>query len=97
MAILCFSVPEPDAAQCCLAVLSREAYILTSLLFSSADWGFPKTWGTLLGVPIIRIIVDKGLHSGPSISSIWGTTIFDVGRGPAQALERVQKRAAGKT
>ena len=30
-------------------------------------WGFPKIRGTLLGVPIIRIIVFWGLHWGPPI------------------------------
>ena len=29
-------------------------------------WGFPKIGGTLLGVPIIRIIVFWGLHWDPS-------------------------------
>ena len=33
-----------------------------------AIWGFPKTRGTLLGVPIIRIIVFGGLY--------WGTPIL---------------------
>ena len=30
-------------------------------------WGFPKIGGTLLGVPIIRIIVFVGLYWGPLI------------------------------
>ena len=30
-------------------------------------WGFPKIRGTLLGVPIIRIIVFWGLYWGPLI------------------------------
>ena len=30
-------------------------------------WGFPKIEGTLLGVPIIRIIVYWGLYWGPLI------------------------------
>ena len=25
-------------------------------------WGFPKIWGTLLGFPIIRIVIFWGLH-----------------------------------
>ena len=29
--------------------------------------GFPKIWGTLLGVPIIRIIIFWGLYWGPLI------------------------------
>ena len=30
-------------------------------------WGFPKTRGTILGVPIIRTIVYWGLYWGPLI------------------------------
>ena len=30
-------------------------------------WGFPKIMGTLLGVPIIRVIVFWGLYWGPLI------------------------------
>ena len=30
-------------------------------------WGFPKIRGTILGVPIIRILVYWGLHLGPLI------------------------------
>ena len=30
-------------------------------------WGFPKIRGTILGVPIIRIIVFWGLYWGPLI------------------------------
>ena len=30
-------------------------------------WGFPKIRGTILGVPIIRIIVFGGLYWGPPI------------------------------
>ena len=30
-------------------------------------WGFPKIRGTILGVPIIRIIVFWGLYWGPPI------------------------------
>ena len=30
-------------------------------------WGFPRTRGTLLGFPIIRIIVYWGLYWGPLI------------------------------
>ena len=33
-------------------------------------WGFPKIRGTLLGIPIIRIIVYWGLYEGT-----WETTI----------------------
>ena len=33
----------------------------------SVKWGFPKIRGTLLGVPIIRIIVFWGLYWGPPI------------------------------
>ena len=32
-------------------------------------WGFPKIRGTFLGVPIIRILVFRGLYWGPPI---WG-------------------------
>ena len=32
-----------------------------------AIWGFPKIRGTILGVPIIRIIVFWGLYWGPLI------------------------------
>ena len=32
-----------------------------------SKWGFPKIRGTLLGVPIIRIIVFGGLYWGPLI------------------------------
>ena len=28
-------------------------------------WEFPKIWGTLLGVPILRILVYWGLYWGP--------------------------------
>ena len=31
------------------------------------SWGFPKIRGTLLGVPIKRIVVLWGLHLGPLI------------------------------
>ena len=31
------------------------------------NWGFPEIRGTLLGVPIIRIIIYWGLHWGPLI------------------------------
>ena len=30
-------------------------------------WGFPKIRGTILGVPIIRIIVFWGLYWGPLV------------------------------
>ena len=30
-------------------------------------WGFPKIMGTILGVPIIRIIVFRGLYWGALI------------------------------
>ena len=30
-------------------------------------WGFPKIRGTILGVPIIRILVYYGLYWGPFI------------------------------
>ena len=30
-------------------------------------WGFPKSRGTILGVPIIRTIVFRGLYWGPLI------------------------------
>ena len=30
-------------------------------------WGFPKIRGTILGVPLIRIIVSWGLYWGPLI------------------------------
>ena len=30
-------------------------------------WGFPKIWGTFLGVPIIATIVYLGLYWGPPI------------------------------
>ena len=33
----------------------------------SCLWGFPKIRGTILGVPITRIIVFSGLHWGPPI------------------------------
>ena len=29
------------------------------------DGGFPKIWGTFLGVPIIRIVLYRGLCWGP--------------------------------
>ena len=34
---------------------------------SCGIWGFPKTRGTILGVPIIRTIVYWGLYWGPLI------------------------------
>ena len=34
---------------------------------AKAIWGFPKIRGTILGVPIIRIIIYWGLYWGPSI------------------------------
>ena len=48
------------------------------LLLPGIIWGFPKIRGTLLGVPIIRIIVFWGLHWGPIIGVplFWETTIL---------------------
>ena len=40
-------------------------------------WGFPKIRGTILGVPIIRIIVFWGLYWG---SPILGNYHLEVGR-----------------
>ena len=37
------------------------------LRFIGFIWGFPKIRGTLLGIPIIRIIVYWGLYGGPLI------------------------------
>ena len=39
-------------------------------------WGFPKIRGTLLGVPIIRVIVYWGLYWGPLFreTTIWNST-----------------------
>ena len=34
---------------------------------SCTIWEFPKIRGTLLGVPILRIIVYRGLYWGPLI------------------------------
>ena len=45
---------------------SIQARISASLL-QKAIWGFPNIRGTLLGVPIIRIIVFWGLYWGPLI------------------------------
>ena len=36
----------------------------TRFLYTTDMWGFPKSRGTFLGVPIIRIIVCWGLHWG---------------------------------
>ena len=45
-------------------------------------WGFPKIWGTILGVPIIRTIVFLGLHWGPLILGnyhlVWGLGFMGV-------------------
>ena len=37
------------------------------LRYNSTIWGFPKIRGTILGVPIIRIIVFWGLYWGAPI------------------------------
>ena len=36
-------------------------------------WGFPRIRGTIMGVPIIRIIVFGGLYWGPLF---WETPMF---------------------
>ena len=38
-----------------------------SQFVETLTWGFPKIGSTLLGVPIIRIIVFWALHRGPLI------------------------------
>ena len=50
-------------------------------------WGFPKIRGTLLGVPIIRTIIFRGLYWGPAILGnyqIFRTYLMDVG--PCQGI-----------
>ena len=44
------------------AVVHRSLQVLKTPI-----WGFPKIRGTLLGVPIIRIVVYWGLYWGPPI------------------------------
>ena len=39
----------------------------SSALDKECIWGFPKIRGTILGVPIIRIIIYWGLYWGPPI------------------------------
>ena len=48
-----------------MGILKRET--VAGLSAHSLIWGFPKIRGTLLGVPIIRIIVFWGLYWGPLI------------------------------
>ena len=43
-----------------------------------AKWGFPKIGGTLLGVPIIRILVFWGLHWGPLILGNYQVSFFRI-------------------
>ena len=37
------------------------------VILTGSIWGFPKIRGTLLRVPIIRIIISWGLYWGPPI------------------------------
>ena len=53
---------------------------MTTLHAFLAIWGFPKIRGTILGVPIIRIIVFWGLYWGPPILGNYhmgGCQIYD--------------------
>ena len=50
-------------------------------------WGFPKIRGTILGVPIIRIIVYWGLYRGPLIMGNYHI-------GP-QSLQKTKKTTLG--
>ena len=44
-------------------------------------WEFPKIRGTLLGVPILRIIVFWGLYWGPLILGNYHLLLEEVGGG----------------
>ena len=37
------------------------------IYYNKEIWGFPKIMGTIIRVPIIRIIIFWGLHWGPPI------------------------------
>ena len=52
----------PHAPRWLLPGLATEPLVLRE-----PTWGFPKIRGTILGVPIIRTIVFRGLYWGPLI------------------------------
>ena len=63
------SVPRMALAELAL-VLGRHKDCQFSCPLSvlvGPNWRFPKIWGTILGVPILRIIVYWGLYWGPLI------------------------------
>ena len=41
-------------------------------------WGFPEIRGTILGIPIIRIIVYLGLYWGPPILGNYHVMVAEV-------------------
>ena len=47
--------------------LLRRPFELLPKLLKGVIWRFPRIGGTLLGVPLIRIIVFWGLYWGPLI------------------------------
>ena len=45
----------------------KIAWVAPSRIISKSVWEFPKIRGTILGVPILRIILFWGLYWGPPI------------------------------
>ena len=53
----------PDHCDYVLSLKTEDKRIVSDC----PTWGFPKIRGTLLGVPVIRIIIFGGLYWGPLI------------------------------
>ena len=70
-----YQIPIPLALQLSPAVC-RPSCELVKNCDLAGIWGFPKSRGTILGVPIIRIIVFWGLYWVPLF---WEPTILALG------------------